>query len=367
MTLRITLFLLLFGPAALHGADQLDLLYEYRIAALNKISPIELDYNPEVRRYIDLYTGSRKGDMARIAGLASLYFPIFDEYLDRYGLPLELKYLTIVESGLNPLAVSKSGAVGLWQFMLNTARLFDLEVTSYVDERRDVYKSTDAACRYLRYMYQTYGDWKLVLGSYNGGPGEIRKAIERSGGITDYWQLRPYLSEQARNYVPAFIAAFYVMHYQKEHGIAAVPPPYSHASLDSLRLSYAVSFSQISAIIGLPVEKIRQLNPAYKRDYIPESTPPAVLVLPADLAAAYLRKETQVLGHAEKPADYNLIVSQAGNTGGLTRLEHEVQPGEFTHAIAMRYNCTLENIRAWNNLPSFEVKAGQKLVIWVKE
>ena len=157
--------------------------------------------------------------------MSQLYFPIFDEALDRYSLPQELKYLTIVESGLNPLAVSKSGAVGLWQFLLNTSRLFDLEVTSYIDERRDPYKSTEAACRYLNYLNNTFHDWHLVLSSYNGGPGEVRKAIERSKGETDYWKLRPYLSEQAKNYVPAFIAAVYLMNFYKEHGIVPVVRP----------------------------------------------------------------------------------------------------------------------------------------------
>jgi membrane-bound lytic murein transglycosylase D len=145
------------------------MLYEYRIAQLNKLSPVSLEYNAEVRKYIDLYTGPRKADMARIIGLSHLYFPLFDEALDRKSLPLELKYLTVIESGLNPLAVSKSGAVGLWQFLLNTCRLFDLQVTSYIDERRDPYKSTEAACRYLEYLYNTFHDWNLVFSSYNGG------------------------------------------------------------------------------------------------------------------------------------------------------------------------------------------------------
>ena len=171
--------------------DDKDMLYEYRIAQLNTLSPVALDYNKEVRRYIDLFTGPRKADMANIIGLSKLYFPIFDEILDRYSLPYELKYLTIVESGLNPLAVSKSGAVGLWQFLLNTSRLFDLQVTSYIDERRDPWKSTEAACKYLNYLNNTFHDWHLVLSSYNGGPGEVRKAIERCKGETDYWKLRP--------------------------------------------------------------------------------------------------------------------------------------------------------------------------------
>lgn len=367
-TLIVILLLLTSMNAGAYAyADDRDMLYEYRIAQLNKLSPIALDYNPEVRRYIDLFTGPRKQEMARVIGLSKLYFPIFDEALDRHGLPHELKYLTIVESGLNPLAVSKSGAVGLWQFLLNTSRLFDLEVTSYIDERRDPYKSTEAACRYLKYLNNTYNDWHLVLSSYNGGPGEIRKAIERSRGETDYWKLRPLLSEQARNYVPAFIAVIYMMHFYREHGIVPVEPAYDFNHLDTLHIRYAVNFEQISAMIGLPVEKLRLLNPVYRRDYIPEQKPGSVLVLPADKVAVYLQREIDILGHSTRPVDYNLLVQQAGSTEGRKKIVHEVQPGEFTHRIAMKYNCTLENIKAWNNLPDFEVKAGQKLVIWVAE
>jgi len=345
--------------------DDKDMLYEYRIARLNKLSPVPLDYNKEVRRYIDLYTGARKGEMAGIIGLSHLYFPIFDEALDRYSLPHELKYLTIIESGLNPLAVSKSGAVGLWQFLLNTSRLFDLEVTSYIDERRDPYKSTEAACRYLKYLNSTYNDWQLVLSSYNGGPGEVRKAIERSKGETNYWKLRPLMSEQAKNYVPAFIAAMYIMNFYQEHGIVPVEPVYDYGHLDTLHIRYAVNFDQISSIIDLPVGQLRMLNPVYRRDYIPERKPWSVLVLPADKIELYLQHEVSILGYIKAPVDYNLMVQNAGATAGRTKVIHEVQPGEFTHRIAMKYNCTLENIKAWNNLPGYEVKAGQQLVIWV--
>ena len=347
--------------------DDRDMLYEYRIAILNKESPVALDYNADVRRYIDLFTGPRKAEMARVIGLSEIYFPIFDEYLDRYGLPFELKYLTIVESGLNPLAVSKSGAVGLWQFLLNTSRLFDLQVTSYIDERRDPYKSTEAACKYLNYLNNTFHNWQLVLSSYNGGPGEVRKAIERCKGETDYWKLRPYLSEQAKNYVPAFIAVLYVMNHYKDHGIVPVKPEYDYNHLDSLHIRYPVSFEQISAMIDLPVGKIRMLNPVYRTDYIPGQQPWSVLVLPEDKISLYLQKEISILGYSSVQPDYNLMVQNAALTDGRKKIIHEVKPGDFTHRLAMKYNCTLENIKAWNNLPTYEVKVGQKLVIWVRE
>lgn len=364
----ILLILCLFPfqvPASLPADGDPELLYEYRIARLSLNTPIELVYNAEVRRYIDLYTGVRRADMARIIGLSKRYFPVFDEMLDRAGLPLELKYLTIVESGLDPMAVSKSGAVGLWQFLFNTARLFDLEVSSLVDERRDLYKSTDAACRYLNYLYNTFHDWQLVLSSYNGGPGDVRKAIARSRGETDYWKLRPYLSEQARNYVPAFVAAFYVMHYYSEHGIVPVEPEYTYAELDTLHLTYAVSFSQVSSVIGLDEARVRRLNPVYRREIIPERKPYSILVLPADKALLFLQNETRILGTSRNNTNYNQLVAGAGSTEGRTRIIHVVKPGEFTHKIAMHYGVTLENIRAWNRMEGNEVWVGQRLEIWV--
>jgi len=370
MTRRLLCFIYLLtlaGTAFPHASpEDPDMLYEYRIAGLNRVSPVELVYNADVRKYIDLFTGPRKGEMARVIGMSELYFPIFDEILDRHGLPLELKYLTVIESGLNPLATSKSGAVGLWQFLLNTGRLFDLEITSMVDERSDPYKSTEAASRYLAYLYTTFHDWQLVLSSYNGGPGEVRKAIERCHGETDYWKLRPYLSDQAKNYVPAFVAAIYMLNFYKEHGIVPIKPDFDYFHTDTLHIRYAVSFSQVSAEIGLDIDHIRMLNPVYKRDYIPASNAYSLLVLPSDKTSSYLRNEVNILGFTPPPSDYNQLVAQAGNTDGKTKIIHVVQAGEFTHKIAMMYNVTLENIRAWNQLPGNEVKAGQKLVIWIE-
>jgi membrane-bound lytic murein transglycosylase D len=368
MIARLLFFLWFLASSqgfAAASPDDPDMLYEYRIAQLNKLSPVELVYNAEVRKYIDLYTGPRHEEMARIIGLSRLYFPIFEEVLDRQGLPLELKYLTVIESGLNPMAISKSGATGLWQFLLNTGKLFDLEISSLVDERRDPYKSTEAACRYLSYLYGTFHDWQLVLSSYNGGPGEVRKAIERCHGVTDYWKLRPFLSEQAKNYVPAFVAAYYMLNFYQDHGIVPLLPDFDYLHTDTLHLRYAVSFSQISEIIGLDVSLIRLLNPVYKLDYIPERSPYALLVLPADKTSMYLQQEVSIQGVSVKPADYNDMVAQSGNTSGKTRIIHVVQPGEFTHKIAMQYHVTLENIKAWNHLEGYEVKTGQRIVIWI--
>jgi len=365
----LILCLLVPSPAGFSRSapDDPDMLYEYRIAGLNRMSPVELVYNADVRRYIDLFTGPRREEMARIIGLSELYFPIFDEILDRRGLPLELKYLTIVESGLNPLAISKSGAVGLWQFLLNTGRLFDLEITSLVDERCDPYKSTEAASRYLAYLYTTFHDWQLVLSSYNGGPGEVRKAIERCHGETDYWKLRPYLSDQAKNYVPAFVAAIYMLNFYKEHGIDPIKPDLDYYNTDTLHIRYAVSFRQVASETDIDISRIRFLNPVYKRDYIPARDTYSLLVLPADKTSLYLKNEVNIIGFTDPPNGYNQLVAQAGNTDGKTKIIHVVQAGEFIHKIAMRHNVTLENIKAWNDLPGNEVQIGQRLIIWVNE
>jgi membrane-bound lytic murein transglycosylase D len=342
-----------------------DLYYEIRISELNKTSPVALDFNPYVKAYIELYTVQRRQELATLIGLSQLYFPVFDEALDRNSLPLELKYLTIVESGLNPMAVSKSGAVGLWQFLMGTGSMFDLTVNSYVDERRDPIKSTEAACRYLQYLYSTFHDWHLVMASYNGGPGETRKAIERSGGETDYWKIRPLLSEQAQNYVPAYIAMAYIMNHYADHNIVPVNPSYTYRQLDTLHIRYAVSFQQISEMIGLPIEHIRFLNPVYKRDYIPELGNPAVLILPEDKVPVYLQNEGRILGLYTEPVDYNVLVKNAGNTENRIRIVHVVKKGDYFHKIALKYGCTIENIKAWNHLDSLSLVPGQKLDIWV--
>jgi membrane-bound lytic murein transglycosylase D len=203
------------------------------------------------------------------------------------------------------------------------------------------------------------------MASYNGGPGETRKAIERSGGETDYWKIRPLLSAQAQNYVPAFIAMVYLMNHYADHNIVPVPPAYTYRQLDTLHIRYAVSFEQISEMIGLPVEHIRFLNPVYKRDYIPELGYPAILILPEDKIEIYLRNEARILGYYSEPVDYNVLVRNAGNTENKIRIVHVVEKGDYFHKIALKYGCTIENIKAWNHLDSLSLVPGQKLDIWV--
>ena len=238
-----------------------DLVYEVKIASIDNLSPISFDYNQHVKRYIDIYTLERREQVSQMLGLASLYFPMFDEMLDKHQLPLEFKYLAVVESALNPLAVSPSGAVGLWQFKINSGRMFDLEVNSYIDERMDPIKSTEAACMYLKYLYRIFNDWHLVMAAYNAGPGVVRNAIYRSGGETNFWKIYDQLPEAAQNYVPAFIAAAYVMQNAKEHGIEPTPPMVTFFQTDTIHVSKPVSFNILSSETGIPVDVIRFLNP----------------------------------------------------------------------------------------------------------
>jgi membrane-bound lytic murein transglycosylase D len=341
-----------------------DIYYEFRIENLDKKSPIKLDFNSDVKKYIDLYIEKRPEKVAEFQGKKELYFPIFEEYLDKYKLPLELKYLAIVESGLDPLARSSSGAVGLWQLLLNSSKLLGLQVDSYKDERCDPYLSTDAACRYLKYLFEVFNDWQLALAAYNGGPGEVRNAIIRSGGKTNFWEIQPFLPEQTKWYVPAFIAVVYLANHASEHGIEALPPKYNYFQTDTLMIQEATEFSKVSEKIDLPIENIRFLNPTYKRDYIPDMGKPQSLVLPSEKILVFLKTENQIYSRTNDTLNYIDKLSQAGDTNGKIKIVYTVGKGDFLNKIAMSFNCTADNIRAWNNLKSDKLSSGQKLNIW---
>lgn len=342
-----------------------DLVYEYRIAELNKLTPIELEYNKYVRRYIDVYTIERRQHMAKIAGRAAFYFPLFEEKLDKYNLPLELKYLAIVESALDPFARSSSGALGLWQFKMHSSRMFNLEISSYIDERRDPYKSTEAACKYLQYLYRTYNDWQLALAAYNGGPGVVRKAIERSGGKKTFWELYPYLPDQTKGYVPAFIAVNYAMNYLKEHDIKPIKQELNFFDTDTLKINYKTTFKIISQRLNVPVSKLRQLNPVYKRDVIPNKPEPSLLILPKDKIVTFLKNEDEIYKQVALADNDSTEVDMPPRNANKKKLVHIVKKGEYFHKIAMIYNCTIEEIREWNNLENNDLSVGQRLNIWV--
>jgi membrane-bound lytic murein transglycosylase D len=336
-----------------------DIFYEYRFAGLEKKTPVSLEYNPLVRKYIDKYTQERRQEVCKELGLSKLYFPIFEYYLDKYDLPLELKYLAVVESGLDPQAKSSSGAVGLWQFLLNSSKMFDLKVDSYIDERCDVYKSTDAACRYFKYLFQTFNDWNLVLAAYNGGPGVVRNAIERSGGKTNLWDLLPFLPEQTQNYIPAFLAINYLFTFAGDHNLFPVRPEYTFNDIDTVFINYEINFSQIAANIQVSMAELKFLNPQYKLNIIPETGNRQNLVLPARLVNNYLVFENKILSTI--PDD---TINNKNNH--LIKTNYIVKKGDFLHKIAMNFNCSLSELKTWNKLTSDSISPGQVLIIWGK-
>jgi membrane-bound lytic murein transglycosylase D len=356
----ISFFALFLFPGLVSGQDSIhrfsNIFYEYKFALLDKKTPIDLEYNALVRKHIERYINEKPGEISKYLALSKLYFPIFEQYLDKYDLPLELKYLSVVESGLDPTAKSPSGAVGLWQFLYHSGQMFDLEINSYIDERRDVYKSTDAACRYFRYLYQTFNNWQLVLAAYNGGPGVVRNAIERAGGKTGLWDILPYLPEQTQNYVPSFLAMNYLMNDAKAHNIVPSDTAFNFQQLDTLMIDYTVTFKQIASCIGISVELIRFLNPIYKLDMIPETGKKYPLVLPEKFIIEYLRLTNKIIA-----TDTTRLV-KAERT---QKIYYNVEKGDFLHKIAIKFNCNPQEIKNWNNLNSDFILPGQSLVIWV--
>lgn len=338
--------------------------YEYKIEELDKNSPIKLDYNQNVQKYIDLYLDQRADKISEFLGLEELYFPIFEEILDRNNLPLELKYLPIIESSLDPKAQSSSGAMGLWQLLFDASKLLGLEVSSYKDERCDPYLSTDAACRYIKYLYSIFNDWQLALAAYNGGPGEVRKAIVRSGGKTNFWQIQPYLPEQTKWYVPAFIAIIYLSNHAGDHGIEPKKYQFNYNQIDTLMIREAAEFSRIAEKTGVTVEELTKLNPCYRRDYIPSREKSQPLVLPSNKIETFIQLENQIYSRTNDTADYYDKLSSASDTAGLQKVLYEVKKGDFLHKIALENKCTIDNVKGWNHLETDNLRIGQKLVLW---
>ncbi len=341
-----------------------ELAIEYKLTAMGRTMPIDMDYTPEVQRYITLFTGERREAFSKMLGLAQLYFPIFEEMLDQYRLPLELKYLAIVESALNPLAVSSSGAVGLWQFKITTGQMLNLSVTSYVDERMDPYKSTEAACKYLEYLFRIFKDWHLALAAYNGGPGAVRNAILRSGGETSYWKLLPYLPEQTRNYVPAYIAATYVAKNYADFEMEPTQPLYNQSTVDTIKVYGGIFFEGIKKYTDLDMESVRFLNPSFRTNYIPDNGGFYTIVLPHSAIKKFYMNYKDI--YAFKPASngYAIAVKNAGETAGKKKITYTVRSGDYYHRLALAFGCTVDDINAWNPYAPEELSVGQRLNIW---
>lgn len=347
-----------------------DEIYTQRMNKLS--SPIPLTYNNEVRKYLEMYAYHKRGLTARMMGLSELYFPLFEEALDKEGLPLELKYLAMVESALNPVAVSKMGATGLWQFMYNTGKMYQLKIDSWVDERRDPEKATYAACRYFKDMYTIYNDWLLVIASYNCGPGNVNKAIRRAGGKTDFWDIAPYLPAETRGYVPAFIAVTYVMKYSDEHGIFPVAPTFHYYQVDTVGITEQISLRKIADAIGVPSEVLSYLNPLYKRGIIPASDQPHILRLPVASLASFLSIEKSLYDATTTENPVALATATARGEkvapagpwkyeNKVVRKVYTVRRGDNLSVIASRVKCSVPQLKKWNKLSSATIQTGQRL------
>ena len=340
-----------------------DSVYMDRLSKLPTI--IELPYNQTVRRCIELYAERRRSLVEYMLGVENFYFPMIEETLDKYGLPLELKYLVIVESAMNPSALSRAGASGLWQFMMATGRMYGLEVNNLVDERRDPIKSTDAACRHLRDLYDMYGDWNLAIAAYNCGAGNVNKAIRRSGGERDYWTIYPYLPAETRSYVPFFIAANYIMNYYADHQL--YPAENSMPlSTDTVTVNRMVHFDQIADILQVDKDILRALNPQYKRDVIPGNFRPQILKLPSDQTYAYAEREDEIASYrADELFTNRLYVESPATSHRHERITHRVAKGETVITIANKYGVSILDVLRWNRLKSNKVPVGRRLVLHV--
>lgn len=337
-----------------------DSVYKARIERMNDNSPFDFVFNGWVKSYIELY-GSRRRDLTeRMLGLSKLYFPFFEEQLDRHNIPLELKYLAVIESALNPVARSRAGATGIWQFMYHTGRMYGLNTSSYVDERNDVTLSTIAACRHLVDLYNIYGDWSLVLAAYNAGPGNVNRAIRRAGGVKNFWLIRPYLPRETQNYVPAFIAVAYVMSHAEEHNLFPVPPLFTLHDVDTILVRQQLSLRTISDLLDIPLDHLRFLNPAFRQNIIPRrEDQPYVLTLPKDHIGRFLANEDTIINHRtpEQIRQEELEARLAETT------VYVVRQGDNLGSIARRYNTSVREIQSLNNLRGTVIHPGQRLIV----
>lgn len=331
-----------------------ELIFE-RLRLLNGESPMGLEPNKAVLEYIKFYASRRNKHLGRMLGLAPYYFPLFEEKLDQYDLPLELKYLPIVESALNPKARSRVGATGLWQFMYGTGKMYGLKVNSYIDERMDPIRSTEAACAYLSKLYGMYHDWSLALAAYNAGPGNVNKAIRRSGGKSTYWEVRPYLPRETRGYVPAFIAVNYLMNFHEEHNIYPADFTCSWMSTDTLVVQNSVRFDQLEAFLEIDQETLTWYNPTYRKGVIP-SGGQYELRLPFDKVAGFIALQDSIENY-KKDEEPEITIEEEPVT-------YVVRSGDVLGTIARKHGVTVRQLQAWNNIRGTMIRPGQKLYIY---
>ncbi len=354
-------------------SDYPDSFYIKRLQGINSL--IDLPYNQIVKNFINVYTQKKKEKVEIMLGLTDYYFPIFEEILDQYQLPQELRFLPVIESALNPRAVSRAGATGLWQFMYGTGRRYNLTINSYVDERRDPIAASHAAARFLKDLYSIYNDWTLVIAAYNCGPGNVNKAIRRSGGKRNYWDIYYYLPRETRGYVPAFIAANYTYYYYRDHNLKPQPiniPP----TTDTLMVKDMLHLQQVAEVLNLPIDMIRDLNPQYKMDVIPAKDRSYILRLPLDAVSDYIDREKEIFAYKDSvyfnpknvvtPSRYNASYQYDVPPGSI-RFVYKVNEGDVLGSIAERYSVSVGQLRSWNNIRRNLIRVGQNLVIYIPE
>ncbi|MFM9988374.1 LysM peptidoglycan-binding domain-containing protein [Flavobacterium sp.] len=369
-------------------------LLKERLRLMDEKSPFNIEYNVGLENIIKSFLKNRKRSFERLMGISQYYFPMFEEAMAKYNVPLEIKYLAIVESALNPKAVSRVGATGLWQFMYETGKQYKLNVNSYVDERSDALKASDAAAQYMSNMYKIFGDWELVLASYNSGAGNVTKAIRRSGGHQNFWNIRKFLPKETASYVPMFLATMYIFEYHKEHGIVPERAIANHFAVDTIAIKNKMTFKQISALLDMPEAQIEFLNPSYKMKVIPYVTNEThFLCLPKDKIAIFASNEDKMYAYVnyqeknrERPfaAKAKLKVSKDSISGSenidealvetktimknVSRTKfHKVKRGDNLSDIADKYNVAMSDLKKWNHLKSNKVQQGKSLKIITEE
>ncbi len=362
-----------------------------RLSKMNELTPFHLDCNQATLSTIKFFAAQRRGFIRVALGRSALYFDLFEEKLTEYGLPLELRFLSVIESGLRPQVKSRAGALGLWQFMYKTGLYFGLDENSYIDERMDPEKATDAACRYLKQLYGIYGDWNLALAAYNAGPGNVNHAIRKSGGKTTYWEVRPFLPAETQGYVPNFIAAAYMMTYHAEYNIIPMEAKIHNAQLDTMCVKSGIHMQTISKLVDWELTEIQSLNPVYKTTYIPKMTPARCVTGPMDKIGLLVSFEdslykleeaiynpkpiiiTPVVNQDTTQKDSLTLIASPADTlqtnppSTANLMYHKVKSGENMRQIALRYNVSIEQLMEWNALRTTNIYVGQKLTIYTNQ
>ena len=374
-----------------YEADQVpefsDEVYCQRLGVMNEMSPFHLDCNEITLSTIRFFVVKRRGFARVVLGRSKLYFDMFEEKLAKHNLPIELKYLAVIESGLRPQVKSRAGALGLWQFMYGTGRMFGLKENSYIDERMDPELATEAACQYLAKLYGIYNDWNLALAAYNAGPGNVNKAIRRSGNKLTYWEVRPFLPKETQGYVPNFIAAAYLLTYYAEHNIVPMEADVRYHQLDTMCLKKGVHMESVATLLSMPLEEVQNLNPIYKSTYIPKSTPQQCISLPLTLVGElvtledslyalefdrYLRRDNPVIQNQGDPIVNDTQNNTPNNTENnntnqnnatVSYQYHKVSSGETMGTIATRYGMSVSDLQRINGMRSTTIYVGQRLKV----